>query len=263
MDYNTAGATPSATAPSTLVSDDQSKLLGLPVEVVARITSFVSSETLLPVRLTCKALENITFDRFATEKFADVCCWIATVDDFKRLRDILHQSRRLSSRIRQLTLTTDIFRDLPYNAMNYVRRESESDSDARHEANRLARIFDGLSYADAISILRTLQDIRRLPQDILVTADLSAVATGNLDPNGQLSRFGTYKWLPQQCILFALALLRLELYRLSIDRFTLVDSDDLRAVIGAELQATMATLEALNVDLRVHHEHMPVYVDFL
>lgn len=122
---------------STLPSNDQSKLLNLPPELVARATSFVSSETLISVRLTCKALDGITFDRFATENFGHVHCWVATVDDFKRLRDILHESPRLSSMIRQLTLTTDGLRDLPRNAMNCVRRgESESEDDAQTSIRR-------------------------------------------------------------------------------------------------------------------------------
>lgn len=57
-----------------LVSNDQSRFLNLPPELVARVTSFVNSETLVPVRLTCKVLETFAFDRFATENFEHIYC---------------------------------------------------------------------------------------------------------------------------------------------------------------------------------------------
>lgn len=74
--------TSSIAIPSHTADADPFRLLDLPVEVVARVTDFVNSETLISVRLTCKALQDITFDRFADENFAHVCCWVVTVDDF-------------------------------------------------------------------------------------------------------------------------------------------------------------------------------------
>lgn len=96
MDADTNGASPSVTAPAILIDDDQSRLLNLPPELVARVTRFVSSETIITVRLTCKVLEAITFHRFATENFGHVYCWIGTRHDFKRLKDILRQSPRVN-----------------------------------------------------------------------------------------------------------------------------------------------------------------------
>ena len=92
-------ATSSITIPSSTAHTDPFRLLDLPVEVVARVIEFINSETLVSVRLTCKALEDITFDRFADEDFAHIYCWVVTVDDFKRLKGILHESPRLSSKI--------------------------------------------------------------------------------------------------------------------------------------------------------------------
>lgn len=90
-----------------LVSNDQSRFLNPPPELVARVTSFVNSETLIPVRLTCKVLEAFTFDRFASVNFEHIYCRVNTTRDFERMKNILGQSPQLSSRIRQLTLTTD------------------------------------------------------------------------------------------------------------------------------------------------------------
>jgi hypothetical protein len=148
------------------------RLLELPVEVVAHVTSFISSETLIPVRLTCKALQHFTFDRFANENFAHVYCWVATLDDFTRLKDILHQSPRLSSRIRRLTLTTNALKDQSESAIHYVRQESANEDTVRADAIKFFKLAEDPSYFATLRILRTLQDIQRLPQDIFVAADL-------------------------------------------------------------------------------------------
>lgn len=239
------------------------RLLDLPVEVVARVTSFASSETLIPVRLACKALEDITFDRFATENFSHVYCWVAIVDDFKRLGEILQQSPRLSSRMRQLTLTTNALKDQPESAINYVRHESGSEETARADAIRFIHLADDPSYFATISILRTLQDIQRLPQDIFVTADLPTTRTWLLMSNGEFTDLHTYKFLPPHCTLFSLALSRLKTHSLRLDQFTFAASDDLWAFSKADLLAAMSALKTLDISGRVRDEDMPIYIDIL
>lgn len=132
-------ATSSIAILSSTAYADQFRLLDLPVEVVARVIEFINSETLLSVRLTCKALEDITFDRFADENFAHIYCWVVTVDDFKRLKDILHESSRLSSKIKQLTLTTDALMGRTRSDMNYVLHQSEDEDIARANAINVLR----------------------------------------------------------------------------------------------------------------------------
>jgi hypothetical protein len=56
------------------------RLLNLPPELVVRITEFLGGEPLPPLRLTCKSLEAITFERFATGNFKH------STKDFKRLQ---------------------------------------------------------------------------------------------------------------------------------------------------------------------------------
>ena len=173
--------------PSNLTGADPSRLLVLPVEVVARVTGFVNSEALILVRLTCKALEDISFNRFAAEPFAHICCWVATAHDFQRLKDILQQSPRLSSKIRRLTLTTSSLIDQPESAIDYVRYESGNEDTARADATRLLHLAADLSYYNTIGIIRTLQDFQRLPQDILVTVDFPTIRTWSLTSNGELT----------------------------------------------------------------------------
>lgn len=128
MNANTDGAIPSAIAPSI---DNSSRFLSLPPELVARVTSFVNNEALIPVRLTFEVLEVFTFNRFATENFEHIYCWVHTIGDFVRLKNILQQSPRLGNRIRQLTLTTDVLRGAPLDTVNFVQRERDAEYAAR------------------------------------------------------------------------------------------------------------------------------------
>jgi hypothetical protein len=152
-------ATSSITIPSSTAYAAPFRLLDLPVEVVARVIESVNNETLVSVRLTCKALEDITFDRFADENFAHIYCWVVTVDDFKRLKDILYESPRLSSKIKQLTLTTHALMSRTKSDMNYVLHQFEDEDIARANAINVLHEADDLSCAEVISVLRILQDV--------------------------------------------------------------------------------------------------------
>ena len=63
-------------AKNSITSDGEpSRLLALPLELLQRITDNVSDETLTTFRLTCKAIEAATFDRFAKTVFEErYCC---------------------------------------------------------------------------------------------------------------------------------------------------------------------------------------------
>jgi hypothetical protein len=203
MDADTSGAILSATAPSTLDSDDQSMFLSLPPELVARITSFVDSEALVPVRLTCKTLEDSTFHQFATENFEHIYCWVHTLKDFERLKDILRHSPRLSGRIRQFTLTTEALRGRPLSAMNFVRNEDGEDWRAR---NASVRCLHGVEQCDigVIAMMRTLISLHNQAylktQDIRVNVDLTARKL-----QYPLGRSFTHNFHSQQATLFSLA----------------------------------------------------------
>ena len=248
--------------PSNSHSDDPFRLLDLPAELVGRITSFVNTEALIPVRLTCKALEAITFDRFAAENFGHIYCWVATTDDFKRLGEIVRQSPRLSSRIRQLTLSTDPLRELPRSSIAYARRESEDEDRALTHAIQHLNGVDNPSYVDVINVLHTLKAMQRLTQDIFIAVDLYAVQAWLLRSGNDYSPLHTYKYLPQQMILFSLAISRLQIHSLRVDQDTFSRCGVLQAVTGADLLAPMSTLTTLDIG-RVYRENLAIHVDLL
>lgn len=263
MNADTNGVSLSVTTPSNSIEDDQSRLLELPIELVARITSFVSTETIVTVRLTCKVLEAITFHRFATENFTNVYCWIGTGHDFKRLKDILHQSPRLSSKIRQVTLTTDPLAGQPQSNMNYVRPDYGTEYTALGCAMRCLDEPDALCCVEITSLLRMLQDLQHLNQDILITADLPTMA-----PSRQFAFLGFppgchLRYRQPQSILLALSLTRSRVHSLKVDRHTFHDSDDLQAFSRADLLASLTTLTTLEMSGEVNHGDQAMYVDIL
>lgn len=227
-----------AITPTTLVNVNPFRLLDLPPELVDRVTTFVNSETMLPVRLACKVLEGITFDRFATENFEHVYCWVPTTVDFRRLREILDESPRLSSRIRRLTLTADILKDQHSSAMNYVRQRRESEDNARRYA--IQSLNDSFYRRNVIvfSILRILQEISRLPQDVSIAVDLLARPVWR---NATVDTF-----LPPQDVLCSLAMSRMEIHSLKLDQFTFRGSDGLHSFSRAELLAPMSALTTVD-----------------
>lgn len=263
MNADTNGVSLSVTTPSNSIEDDQSRLLELPTELVARITSFVSTETIVTVRLTCKVLEAITFHRFATENFTNVYCWIGTGHDFKRLKDILHQSPRLSSKIRQVTLTTDPLAGQPQSNMNYVRPDYGTEYTALGCAMRCLDEPDALCCVEITSLLRMLQDLQHLNQDILITADLPTMA-----PSRQFAFLGFppgchLRYRQPQSILLALSLTRSRVHSLKVDRHTFHDSDDLKAFSRADLLASLTTLTTLEMSGEENHGDQAMYVDIL
>jgi hypothetical protein len=242
MNANTDGATLSVSAPST---DDSSKFLSLPPELVARVTRFVNSEALIPVRLTCKVLEHFTFDRFATENFEHIYCWVHTTTDFERLKNILRQSPHLGRRIRQLTLTTDALRGRPLETMNFVRNENAADWRARESS---VRCLYGVEQCDigVIAMLRTLQNLHEAAfmnnptHSIRINVDL---ISRHLQSTLGLSV--AHSFHSQQATLFSLAFSFLNVHSLTIDKCTFDSSDDLLAFGRDGVLESMSDLDTL------------------
>jgi hypothetical protein len=181
-------------------SDEPFRLLDLPPKLVARTTGFVNSEGLISTRLACKALEAITFERFAAESFEHIYCWIQSNQDFDRLKNIIRLSPRLSSRIRQLTLTGDALRERPLSTITHV-----CDDDLRVDRSRywtmVTIYFQVKECVRAMNVLRTLQDIKNLPQQVLVAIDLAIYS------HSEISREPSPPCCsPEQVALFSLAL---------------------------------------------------------
>ena len=99
----------------------------MPPELTCHLLSYLDTEMLPSIRLTCKALEDVTFDRFVEAHFAHIYCWVFKPTAFNRLKDILQNSPTLRARIKQVTLTDNAFEDQPYSAIHVVLERDELD----------------------------------------------------------------------------------------------------------------------------------------
>jgi hypothetical protein len=235
-------------------NDKPFRLLDLPPELVARMTSFVNSEGLIATRLTCKALEAITFERFAAENFEHIYCFIQTNQDFGRLKDIIRLSPRLSSRIRQLTLTGDILRGRPFNTICSVRYDFMDLYESQFWT------MFGLYAQDhrcvkTLNVLRTLRDISSLPQHISLAADLAIHAYSQI--------WEDYCCPPQQVVLLSLAMSGLEVHSLKVDSGALKNSGDLLAHERASIVNAMSTLTTFEFIGYLLDDQIPVYEEIL
>ena len=242
MDANTNGEIPSMDVSSF---HDSSRLLNLPPELVARVTNFVNSEALIPARLTCKVFEAYTFDRFATKHFEHIYCWVHTIGDFERLKNILLQSPRLSNRIRQLTLTTDALRCRPLRTMNFVNKEDEADWKARDSS---VQCLYGVEqcHVGIIAMMRTLLDLHYRASLNYPTHSIRI----NLDLTSRHLQYPsglgiTHNCHSQQATLFSLTSSYLNAHSLTIDECTFDSSDDLLAFGRDDVLNSMSDLDTL------------------
>ena len=106
-------------------NDNTSALLALPVELVGRIANSLEPESLLMLRLTCKALEHSTYDLFTKTFFEQRFCCIYYEPQWLLLKDII--SSRLASRLREVTFTTDPLGYKLYRDLQLAPTESEQD----------------------------------------------------------------------------------------------------------------------------------------
>lgn len=248
-----------AVVPSDSTENEMLGLLDLPPELVARIASFVNDEVLITLRLACKTLEAITFERFATEHCETVYCWIVENTDFRRLRDILQHSPRLSSRIRRITFTADVLKGRPLSTLYCMCDDDEHVGRSRIWSKR-SLYFSRKCHANlkTITVSRIIRDLQRLPQHISVVVDLAI--HGNTG--------GSFRGLrnccaPEHTMLFSLATLRMGVHSLKVDEHAFDDSDDLLAYDRAEIVACMSTLRAFEFVGNIPHDQMSIYEEIL
>lgn len=213
------------------------RIQSLPVEVAHRALSFLDTEMLPAVRLTCKTLEAITFNRFAEAHFAHVYCWVGKPKAFRRLKDILQNSPALKTRTRRLTLTDSPFEEL--DSALHVMREQRDKSDR----NGRSSIFDSIMEEGGdlgtghILMHRILRDLKDLAQDVSVDVDLIH------------TRFewghGTVRNHIIHSALFSLTMSNTEVKSLAIDYVDLRDLDDLLAHGRDDFMTSMSTIESL------------------
>jgi hypothetical protein len=235
-------------------SDGPFRLLDLPPELVARITGFVNSEGLIATRRACRAIEAITFERFAAENFEHIYCWIRTNQDFDRLKDIIRLSPRLSSRIRQLTLTADVLRGEPFSTLQRV-RESYMDDEKSQYWTMAEQYFLHTVCINTLNVLRTLQDTRRLPQHVSVVADLAFFMRTQIVTISYCS--------PVHVMLLSLMMSRLKVQSLKIDRQAFDDPDGLLVHNREDIINAMSTLTTFEFVGKLPHEQMPIYEDIV
>lgn len=112
---------------------------------------------------------------------------------------------------------------------------------------------------EIVSVLRILQDVVRLPQEIWVTVDFPTLR----DPLYVRRSGFRYSVAHQQTIMLSLSILRLKVQSLKIDEYTFRHSDDLLAYNRADLLASMSTLRTLHFEGEVPHADMPIYDEIL
>ena len=153
---------------------DHSMFLELPTDVLHQILGLLHIETILNVRRACKALDAVTFDRFANEHFAHTYCWIYTPNALERLKDILQNAPRLVARIQSVTLTVDYLEDRTIKDMHMVRNDRERLSVIWYDTAFAYYCWgEDLKRTHSLFMHRILLDLQRLPQNIAITLDLS------------------------------------------------------------------------------------------
>jgi hypothetical protein len=89
--------------------EDDSMLLGLPMELLQRTTDYLPDEVLTAIRLTCKTLETATLDRFIKRYCRRRHCFILSAARWTEVQTQFKQSPRLTSNVRALVLVTDSY----------------------------------------------------------------------------------------------------------------------------------------------------------
>lgn len=125
-------------AKNSVTSDGKpSRLLALPLELLQRITDNVSDETLTTFRLTCKAIEAATFDRFAKTFFEERYCCIYDMPRWTLLEDIA--SSRVCDRIRRVIFTTNVLAPARYEHLQLAPtkpEEKDGEGEDEHEEDQ-------------------------------------------------------------------------------------------------------------------------------
>lgn len=230
---------------ATEVSNDLSEqsttsrpaILKLPPELICRVSTFLDKEMLPAIRLTCKALEDATFDRFVEAHFAHIYCWVFTPTAFHRLKDILQNSPTLQTRIRRVTLTDNPYDDQPLSALHVVRTSNEHDDDwGRYYMSYNLHKNNNLGTGHVL-MHRVLRDLKDLPQDVSVNVDLTNLNHACCSYELRKRTF--------QSVLFSIALSRTLISLLTIDDKSLKDVEDILAHNKDDFMASMSTITSL------------------
>jgi hypothetical protein len=121
-----------------MATSDESRLLSLPLELLTRITDMLNEESLPTLRLTCKTLEDATFDRFTATFTIRYCC-VYYESRWLSLKKFLHGSPRLVRSLKCVDFTTD---PLERHTCTQVQIAPSQDFQDRRDAQRQFDIRD-------------------------------------------------------------------------------------------------------------------------
>jgi hypothetical protein len=210
-------------------------LLNLPPELMDLSLNFIGTEMLPAIRLTCKAMDDATFDRFVEVHFANTHCWILTPAAMSRLDEILKNSPKLRTRIRRLTLTDNVLEDQPTGALHVVRRHDEGNDDYGifFMQIHLRKAYEG-SFPLALTH-RVLNDVQMVNPNIKISVDLS-------HHGGTLRERHTDAYA---ALLFLLAISGTSIDCLTIDDWNSKNVEDLLVHARAGFLASISTIKFL------------------
>lgn len=144
-----------------------SKLLAIPPEVVEKILSHVTDEALLPLRLTCKTLHDLSFDYFMGVYFWELGCCISQIDRFLRLRDIINGDARITNNIVAVHFWRNILEGRRPSDVSSVARKLQSPQQSMIEAIDVLyeNTYEGF---DIMLVNSILLDFKRLAPHVKV-----------------------------------------------------------------------------------------------
>lgn len=187
-----------------------SKLLALSPELVEHIISFIGAETLIPTRLTCKVLHDLSFTRFADEYFTVINCWILGMDRYQRIKSILDGSSRIRNRIRHVHLTSSVTEDCSVPAIQLAAKKDQSWKDALRDSVG-ALYEDARTDIDTMLVNKVLTDLAQQPQGIAICLDLA----GTDFPMSDYTRLGLTDAYSQTIFCFIASRTKLDTFVLS------------------------------------------------
>ena len=172
---DTSSSNPVATMPT---GDQHCYLLDLPVEMLQRITDQLHrTQTLPALRLTCRALDNVTFDRFV-ETFETVRCCIFYEKRWLSLKKLLKNPSRITNKIRWVEFTTRFLESVDFSKVPFALNHDDCPL-----GDALSKAFHTYAESQAAAIQgrpitvalfdRVLRDLKHVFPHILISCRIS------------------------------------------------------------------------------------------
>lgn len=190
---------------------DNSALLGLPMELLQRITSNVTNEALLSLRLACKTLETATFEQFRAKYFEDRTCFVFLISRWCQLEKTLNNSPQLLKQVKQFCFTADILGGLEDSSIQLAPRRGlsmqEDQIKTYEDSNEISsKMLIGRGSRPTLSLMAPImRRLQRLSRNAMYSIDMSA--------NPQLQYEEDIRC---RCLLYSAVEVRLPITKLSL-----------------------------------------------